>query len=318
VSEPTALILSDIYDFSTDLVVLRLEEAGIPFVRLNRRQFSDYRITLDPLTPELCIRSPSEPDRTLSRISSVLFRQPVFLRNTPSTPLSPEIQLARSQWMAFLRSLCVFTDALWMNHPSATYLAECKPYQLTAAYECQFKVPRTLAGNDVNRIREEFPESLAIKSLDTVLLMDGDDCLFTYTKLNPGSEMTDQTVGDAPLLAQALLDCKTDIRVTVIEDTVFAVRITEEGRGIAGDWRLVPRDRLRYEDFDLDDEVRNSCVALTRKLGLHFAAIDLVQTPGGIYFIEVNPTGEWGWITTADRAIDSAIASWLERATYRN
>lgn len=317
-SEPTALILSDIYDFSTDLVAVRLEQAGIPFVRLNRRQFSDHRITLNPLAPELCIRDPSGLQRIESRINAVLFRQPVFLRNTPSIPLSPKEQLERSQWMAFLRSLCVFTNALWMNHPAATYVAESKPYQLTIASKCGFEVPRTLIGNDVHRIKEEFPGSLVVKSLDTVLLMDGDDCLFTYTKLNPGSEMTDYTVSDAPLLAQDLLDCKTDIRVTVVGANMFAVKITSNGRGIAGDWRLVPKENLEYEDIDLDCGVTKSCLKLTDKLGLSFAAIDLVQTPAGIYFIEVNPTGEWEWISTADRPIDVAIANWIERAVNRN
>lgn len=37
-----------------------------------------------------------------------------------------------------------------MNDPSATYLAESKPYQLAVANELGFKVPRTMVTNDVN------------------------------------------------------------------------------------------------------------------------------------------------------------------------
>lgn len=38
------LILSSMYDFSTDLVVQRLENNGDNFIRLNKEQLSDYEI----------------------------------------------------------------------------------------------------------------------------------------------------------------------------------------------------------------------------------------------------------------------------------
>ena len=50
---------------------------------------------------------------------------------------------------------------------------------------------------------------------------------------------------------------------------------------------------------------------LARRLGLSFAAIDLVETPEGTFFIEVNPTGEWGWLSNPEQPIDFAIAAWL-------
>ena len=102
--------------------------------------------------------------------------------------------------MGFLRGLCVFRDAAWMNFPVATYIAESKPYQLSVAAHCGFKTPATLATNDPHRIREAFPDKLAIKSLDTVLLRDGHDCLFTFTTLNPGDELNEETVNSVPLL----------------------------------------------------------------------------------------------------------------------
>jgi len=312
---PYVLILSGLYDFSTDLVILRLEESGIPYVRLNREQLADHRLTLDPLVPEMTIQGPAGTYDVGLDLRSVWFRQPVFLRNTPPVPLSPEDQLERSQWAAFLRGLCVFRHAAWMNHPAATYLAESKPYQLSAAATCGFHVPATLASNDARRIRQNFPQSVVIKSLDTVLLREGDDCLFTYTIVNPDTELTDDAVAPAPLFAQRALEQKTDLRVTVVGDDVFAVRILSKGTGIAGDWRVVPKADLEYRDIALDDSIADRCRQLTRYLGLSFAAIDLIEIPEGIFFIEVNPTGEWGWLSTVDRPIDHAIASWLADPT---
>ena len=309
---PNILILSSLYDYSTDLVTLQLQNVGVPFVRLNREQFSDHRLALDPVVPELTVRGPSGTHHFGPDLGAVWFRQPVFLRNIPPVPLSPEEQLERSQWTAFLRALCVFRHAVWMNSPAATYLAESKPYQLSIAANCGFQVPETLATNDASRLRKRFPGSLVIKSLDTVLLRDGDDCLFTYTTLCVGNKLTDDAVSAVPLLAQRVLEEKTDLRVTVVGDEVFAVRILSQGFGIPNDWRMVQKADLEYQDIVLSNETAGCCHLLTQRLGLSFAAIDLIETPHGIFFIEVNPTGEWGWLSTTERPIDSAIASWLK------
>lgn len=314
---PRVLILAGLYDFSTDLVALQLGRIGVPYVRLNREQLSDYRLTLDPLEPRLTIEGPSGTSVVGKALCSVWFRQPVFLRNTPPTPLGVDEQLERSQWTAFLRGLCVFRDAAWMNYPPATYVAESKPYQLSIAAGCGFSVPATLATNDAARIREAFPSSLVIKSLDTVLLREGDDCLFTYTTIDSSLALQDEAVAAVPLLAQRVLDHKTDVRVTVVGNQLFAVRILAGGVGITGDWRTIPKADLEYRELFLDSDTADRCFRLTRELGLTFAAIDLLETPDGIFFIEVNPTGEWGWISNLGRPIDATIARWLANASLR-
>ena len=308
---PQVLILTSLYDFSADLVVLQLQHDGVPYVRVNREQLTNHRFTLDPLVPELTIHGPADTYHIGQDLRAVWFRQPVFLRNTPPVPLPPEEQLRRSQWSAFLRALRVFRHASWMNAPEATYLAESKPYQLSVAASCGFKIPETLVTNDASRIRSTFSDSLVIKSLDTVLLRDGDDCLFTYTTLKPSSDLNDENINAVPLLAQRALEEKTDLRVTVVGEEMFAVRILSSGSGIAGDWRLVPKNELEYDDVALSADMTRSCHLLTRRLGLSFSAIDLIETPQDIFFIEINPTGEWGWLSTKTRLIDRSIASWL-------
>ena len=308
---PEVLILSSLYDFSTDLACVQLNEMDVEYIRLNREHLQDYRITLDPQVPNMSIRMMERAYHIGSRLKTIWFRQPVFLRNTPSEPLSIGQQLERSQWTAFLRALSVFDQVTWMNFPAKTYLAESKPYQLYVASRCGFTVPRTCASNDAFTIRQRFPDSAIIKSLDTVLLHEGDDCLFTYTTLNQTSEISEETICGAPLLAQELLREKTDLRVTLVGDSIFAVRILADGRGIEGDWRVVPREGLKYENMELSAELRHQCYELARILGLSYAAIDLIETPDNTYFIEVNPTGEWGWINGENRPIAATIAAWL-------
>lgn len=312
-STPEVLILSSLYDLAADMVTTRLETAGVSYVRLNREDLARHRITVDPLGPLMQINGPVGR-HTVENLKSVWYRAPIFYRNSPGVPLSVDEQLDRSQWMAFLRSLSVFEEARWMNHPSATYQAESKPYQLAAAERVGFRVPRTLVTNDVESIDAVFPEELAIKSLDTVLLTEGEHSLFTYTTILQRDQLTDATIATAPVVAQQAIRNKNDMRVTVVGDHVFAVRVLKDEKGIEGDWRVIPKNQLVYDSCRLTPDIEHKCRKLVHSLGLSFAAIDLAENDRGIFFIEVNPTGEWSWLATNDRPIDVALANWLALA----
>jgi glutathione synthase/RimK-type ligase-like ATP-grasp enzyme len=101
------------------------------------------------------------------------------------------------------------------------------------------------------------------------------------------------------------------MRLTIIGQTLYCVEITDQGHGIEGDWRLLGKCRLRYEDHLLPEEEKQRCVDLVKALGLKFGAIDMARTPAGSYFIEINPTGEWGWLDCPSRPIASDIARLL-------
>lgn len=307
---PDVLILSSIYDFASDHVALELKDRGVQFLRLNREQLHEYELALDPAAPLLSVRHGGRRWNVTPALKCVWFRQPVFLRNTPTEPLAPEAQLERSQWMAFLRSLRVFGDARWVNDPRATYLAESKPYQLHIARRLGFKVPPTVVGNDAEAIASNFKPPYVVKSLDTMLVHEGDDILFTYTTIQR-SPLSPGSVKSAPLIAQQLLEPKTDIRVTVIGDRLFATKVLNSGQPIAGDWRTLPKAQLSYPDHQLDSDTATRCKSLLLELGLSFGAIDLAECDDAVYFIEINPTGEWAWLASDERPLEKAIADLL-------
>jgi glutathione synthase/RimK-type ligase-like ATP-grasp enzyme len=292
---------------------LRLQEAGIPFLRLNKESWGEYRLSLDPSVPALSVQIGSNHYTVTTSLRSVWFRQPVFLRNTPAQGLSPEEQLERSQWNAFLRALAVFDSAKWMNLPQAVYLAECKPYQLMAAKRCGLSIPTTRVGNSSSDLKMTFSGPVIIKSLDTVLLREAEDCLFTYSTIVDTGILTDEIVKAAPLLVQEYISHKTDCRITFVGSRVFAVRILSGGAPIEGDWRKTPKELLEYEDFVLPQAVEEQCKNLMQSLGLAFGGLDMLETSNGYTFLEVNPTGEWGWLCRPERLIDHAIRDWLIR-----
>ena len=308
------LVLSSLYDLSSDLVCDELRTLGVDFVRINSETLPNSRVRFDPAasTMEFSIdryRWELTPD-----VGSIWFRQPVFLRETAGRPLSLEQQLSRSQWSAFMRGMTVFEDALWVNHPAKTYLAECKPYQLRCAAKLGFLVPATTITNDLDALRSpDLGDPFVLKSIDTALLQDGPDELFAYSSIVSAQECAEQDFAAVPSTCQKLIHPKIDLRVTVIGAAVFCVAITNRDTGIEGDWRLTARENLRYSDFVLPSEEEQRCKLLVQALGLEFGAIDLVATPTGIYFIEINPTGEWSWLNSAERPIAATLARLLAR-----
>jgi hypothetical protein len=310
---PEVLILSGLFDFSTDLVCDRLNQAQVPFLRLNWEELDTWRLTLDPVRPRLsALGNGGEWNLDNSSLRSVWFRQPVFLRNHTAAPLTAEEQLMRSQWSAFLRALAVFDRALWVNHPRATYLAESKPYQLRLAAEIGFKVPDTVVTNDLHEARAAgLGDPLILKAIETVLLRDGDYNVFPYASVLSLADVSEAGFAIVPVTFQRLLQPKLDLRVTVIGELVYCVRVVEAGVGIDGDWRLRPRESVAFERYLLREDARRRCVELTRKLGLMFAGIDLVETASGTHFLEINPTGEWGWLNSVESPLDIAICDLL-------
>lgn len=307
----TCLIISSIYDFSIDLVIQELERRKVDYLRINKENLDQYEINLNPIKKILHI-SGLGINRKITKVKSIWFRQPVFLRNTPAVTLSIEEQLSRSQWSAFLRSLMIFEDSFWMNWPASTYAAESKPYQLMVASEVGFQVPETEIGNSFKN-SEITGKKIIVKSLDTVLLREGEDCLFTYTSnVNP-SELTKNQINSAPITVQHYINQKTDVRVTIIDGNIFAVKITTNGTGIDYDWRLTKREFIEYTDISLPDNLVRSCLLLMEKLKLSFGAIDLIESNGKYYFIEINPTGEWGWLSNESRKIETYIADILSK-----
>lgn len=304
------LIVSSTIDYSTDLICYGLKQRGKRYLRVNRDRFGEYKIGYDLSQDILQV----EMDGDIYQIEpgtlkSIYFRAPVFLRTDKAYSL--ERQLYRSQWSSFIRNLIILDGAKWINHPVATYRAENKLYQLKCAKRLGLNVPKTYVGNSA-------PENISltspyiVKPLDTALFYEDGDELFTYSTMVTGQELLDYELKSAPIVLQECLQNKVDLRVTIVGERVFPVSITTEGAGIEGDWRRLEKERLRYTPVSIPDKVTEQLLALMRLLRLEFGGIDLAILDDTYYFIEVNPTGEWGWLTsTAHLPIDSAIVDAL-------
>lgn len=309
------LILTAELDFATDRICRVLGERGVAYFRLNREHIPQLGLSLDPVTPELRCSHGGGQWRIGPALRSVWWRQGTFDRYA-STGSSIEDQMARTQGGAFMRSMMVFEQARWVNHPAATYRAETKAVQLLEAARLGFDVPATYMTNDPRGPWSVLgDEEVALKSIDTLLLRDGEEQLFGYTTLMRRDAVATEELRAAPATLQRAIGNKLDLRVTVLGERWWCASIGRDGVGVEGDWRVTLKADLDVQPYDLPPAVADRCVALVQKLGLVYGAIDLALAGGRHWFIEINPTGEWGWLD-GERSISTAIAEELACA-YR-
>lgn len=291
------LIISSTIDFSTDLVCYQLMISGKNYYRLNRDEFKNHNIFIDFQNKSMMISIENETyNIQFEKLKGVFYRAPVFLRTQTKAELSVQEQLERNQWSSFLRNLIIFQNANWINNPVYTYRAENKMYQLSIAESCGFQIPKTYVSNGNNDIFENDKQYI-VKSLDTALFYNTQTNkeMFTYTNVISGKELQEYELTSAPIIIQEFLNPKIDCRVTFVQEKLFPIKIKQNGGGVYGDWRLY-KDNLEYIPFQLPSEIDMSIRNLMQKLELQFGGIDLAIVDGKYFFIEVNPTGEWGWL----------------------
>lgn len=312
---PEILIISNMHDYACDYIADILNNKGISFLRLNTDDLMNIKINMDPIA--LIVEGEFENLHFYidpHKLKSIYFRGPVFLREIWTRDYLPEEQLSRSQWAAFIRSFMIYTECKWVNHPMYTYRAESKPFQLSFAKKVGFKVPNTIIANNSfhNSILNCQNDYMILKGLDTIILnINRDHKGFVYTNLVKKEEIYQASLSDAPVIIQDSIEPKIDIRVTVIGNKLFAVKILENNNGIVGDWRL-RKNTVRYIPCKLPDKIKQCCFRLLKNLKLNYGAIDLAQTDNDYYFLEINPTGEWAWLVEKlNLKIDYAIANLL-------
>jgi len=119
-----------------------------------------------------------------------------------------------------------------------------------------------------------------------------------------------------PIILQREIRKKYDVRVTVVGETVFAATIDSQSDSATEvDWRKTSQPTLAHAIYHLPPEIAAICVSLTRKLGLRYGAIDLIlDCDDQLWFLEINPNGQWGWIETrTGHPIAAAIVSEMEK-----
>jgi glutathione synthase/RimK-type ligase-like ATP-grasp enzyme len=319
------ILLTNKYDISVDYIVRLLRQRNESFLRINSEDLIEQPIEISlPNFSINAIRNGNTIELS-KNLKSILFRRPgkPFEFNRTSKPSLTVTKYLENQWHTFLESLCVIENALWINVPLKNHQAENKILQLKKAFEIGFNIPLTCVTSSkatALEFAEKCGQQIIAKALCAPLVEYAKKDFFIFaTKINSLDEIPDIEFQLAPTIFQEAINEKVDYRVTIIGSFCFAVRIDSPDNSLVPlDWRL-SKKRLKYIPVTLPSEVENKCLRLVKDLGLVFGAIDLVESNGKFYFLEINPNGEWGWLQKeAKLPIAETLTDFLIRGNVKN
>lgn len=299
-NQPVVLVVTGADDVTADLVITELNRRGTcEVVRVNPGDFP-HDVTM---TASLDVERGQwggrlvTPSRTieLAEVAAVYWRRPTPHKFPGLDDQDAEFAKVQARG-GFGGVLASLPSCRYVNHPHRNWAAEYKPRQLAVAAELGFTVPPTLITSDPDAARAfaRRHSPVIYKPLRvTALVRDGRAQAMWTQRVEP--EDLDETVaGTAHMFQAEVVGKVADLRVTVVGDQVFCVRIeSSDGRL---DWRS-DYDTLRYEVVDLPRAWITKLKKYLRRFGLSFGCFDFgVSDDGTPYFLECNPNGQWAWM----------------------
>jgi hypothetical protein len=289
-------------------VALEVADLGLRPVPLflSRLAGTGVAARLGARTRATCLLGTQEGRFDPATVRAVWWRRPEPLEAWKLPPGSR--RLAEAEWAAALWGIVRVAGGFWVNDPWAEEMARRKLVQLEVARQVGLIVPPTLVTNDLAAalsFAKGFRDGAIVKSLGSTV--EGG-----YTRRVASRERwLPRRLRIGPAIFQERVD-GLDLRVTVVGTEVFPMEMDARVGGDPDDVR-VDWDRVRRSAraVRLPVELRRRLLALQRRLGLLFGAIDLRRGARGRYtFLEVNPGGQW---MHAEAATGHPIAATLAR-----
>ena len=167
-----------------------------------------------------------------------------------------------------------------LNDPWAQDIARLKPYQLALAREVGLAIPKTIITDGAECVLSFFgaEEPMIYKPVTWLATLEG-EVLFTNRIARQAVADHAEQISRAPGIYQAEVGKACEYRVTIVDDTIFPVRIySQEHSDTALDWRR-NHSALKYEKVRLPDAVECAAFEIMRRCRLRFGAFRLHRAP---------------------------------------
>jgi hypothetical protein len=293
----------------SDLVYERLRERGAAVTRFNNADFPTNATISLAYTPEGHARYSLHTAGgrvDLDKIGAVMYWRP--------DPPVPHDRIADPRLRAFVAEECrgVVAD-LWHGlpgswlpgRPAVVQAGQQKASQLRVAGEIGFELPPTLISNSPDDFLDFYRAhggNIVSKLAALGFFKTVGETFARYTEpVSTRDVASADSVRYTPMIFQAYVPKRVELRITVVGDRVFPVEIRSQGsHHTRHDWRHYDMFATQYAPHVLPQDVARRCVALVERLGLTYGAIDMIVTPDGRYvFLEINPAGLYQWIEQA-------------------
>ncbi len=256
----------------------------------------------------------------LHALEGIWFRKPGPPSAAPEISDAAMRELCESDCADFLTAVWDLTGCRALPAaPAVMIRKQRKAPQLQRARALGFQIPPTLFTNDPQCFLDFYREHdgrIVSKITGTMNLRRYTGPEFArYTEpVSTRDVAYARSVAYCPMIFQAYVPKRLELRITVVGSRVFAAEIhSQVTNRTKHDWRHYDLAATPHREHALPERIARLCRALVQELDLLYGAIDMILTPDGEYvFLEINPSGEYGWIEDlTGLPISAAIADVL-------
>lgn len=321
------LIISDIFDAHADRVIVRLEELGIAYFRLNLDVESLLKTLMTFDGAVWNIKTPNG-NFVSSHISCVWIRKYfVELSLQERAKLnSVDFKIWKNEFNATLIGLYISLKSLpWLNPISNAIKGDNKYYQMSVANTLDLKMPRTIVSNDKAKLinfAKSCDGDIIFKLLNQDLYevdKNGSMQGIYANRIKIENLEKFSIKGENPIMLQEYVIKSYEVRYTVVGSKHFACKIQSQQSKIAcEDWRRYDLSKTPHLPITPPLQIKQKINKLLKTMGLEYGAIDFIVTPQNEWiFLEINCGGQWLWIEDLSGLnISGGIIEWVKMHLY--
>lgn len=288
------LVISYEGEEHTDAVVRRLAEMQRDVVRIDLADFPSRAALVGEWrhdkAPSYCIDT-GKGTVDLAAARAVWWRRVRPFAIDAAIPQPQRRQFAISETTQAVMGVLDALGCAWINPRLADEAAHHKPYQWTVAQQVGLRVPRTLVTTQADAARR-FIEDVGLGKVVFKAFLASIEEWRETRLVEPDDLARLDLLRFAPVIFQEYIP-GVDLRVTIIGEKVFAAEIDARHTSYPVDMRMVIGEGA-VRAVELPAQLTRQLLALQKRLGLVYGAVDLRQTDAGeYYFLEVNPAGQW-------------------------
>lgn len=316
---PKVLILTKKLDIEADVIGIKLLKNGIDYIKINEEDIPlDFGVEFRVGSKRELFLKLRHKEILAENIKVVLFRyfDPKFLKYLDGF----HQMFFEQQWYQLLNCLQTSLMCQWINNPKNTFEAENRLYQLKVAQDLGFRIPDTSITNipfSGIKFFDQCSKNIVAKVLHHhEIVYDEYSYRFPTSVINSNHFLESDELKYAPVILQERIDISEEIRITVVDQKVYPVRITaNKYKNNYSDLHKIEEKFLNFERISIEKNLEKLCINLNRKMGLLLSSIDLVvNKKGEIHFLEINPIGDWNWL---EKHVDLGIADSISELISR-
>lgn len=302
------LILSNDGDLSCDLVQDWLDFYHYPYMRFNSWEFLRKPIQVSLINNKVNIEIEGQAI-DLDSIHAIWYRKYGLFRSTDvykrlcaNKRLDEELinQLCKEYTKVVDAFIFSLRDRNWLTNPA--YINLNKMEVLKIAAECGLETSATYLVNTQEQIANLILEKKVISKsvLDPIIASwGGKHKGMMYTVEVKQKDLLDLPKCFLPSMLQEMITKEYELRIFYINGQMYSMAIySQKDKQTQHDFRNYNWKRPnRMVPCRLDSDIKRKLRKLMNRIHLNCGSIDLIKsTDGKLYFLEVNPTGQFGMV----------------------